>query len=82
MDEQELSKLSDEELLDEFRGIKPSPTIDAFFIGILVGILIFGAAANAWGFLFVLPLFLIYLFLKKSRRYEVLKKELRNRNLY
>ena len=70
MDEQELSKLSDEELLDEFRGIK----IDAG-IGIR-------AAANAWGFLFVLPLFLIYLFLKKSRRYEVLKKELRNRNLY
>ena len=82
MDEQELSKLSDEELLDEFRSIKPSPTIDASFIGILIGILIYGAAANAWGFLFVLPLFLIYLFLKKSRRYEALKKELRNRNLY
>lgn len=41
--------------------------MDAFFIGFLVGILIFGAAASSWGFTALIPLFLIYVFLKKSK---------------
>ncbi len=81
MNQEELSQLSDEALLKEAKKIKPSPMVDAFFIGFLVGILIFGIAANAWGFFALIPLFLIYLFLKKSKRYEALKKELKNRNL-
>ena len=68
----ELSQLSDEALLEAAKNNKPSPILDAFFIGFLVGILIYGAAANAWGFLFLLPLYLIYLFLKKPKRYEAL----------
>lgn len=81
MTPQELSKLSDKELLEAAKNNKPSPIIDAFFIGFLVGILIYGAAANAWGFSFLLPLFLIYLLLKKPKKYEMLKKELKARNL-
>lgn len=81
MTPQELSKLSDKELLEAAKNNKPSPIIDAFFIGFLVGILIYGAAANAWGFSFLLPLFLIYLLLKKPKKYEMLKNELKARNL-
>lgn len=81
MNQQQLSQLSDNELLEEFRKIKPSPLIDAFLIGFLIGIIIFGIALSAWGFTLLIPLFLIYLFLKKSARYESLKKELRERNL-
>ncbi|MBK7600267.1 MAG: FUSC family protein [Acidobacteria bacterium] len=81
MNQQQLSQLSDNELLEEFRKIKPSPLIDAFLIGFLIGIIIFGIAVSAWGFTILIPLFLIYLFLKKSTRYESLKKELRERNL-
>lgn len=81
MKPEELSQLSDEALLEEAGKIKPSPMIDAFFIGFLIGILIFGAAANAWGFLFLLPLYLIYVFLKKSKKYDALQKELKARNL-
>ncbi|MEX0321185.1 MAG: FUSC family protein [Puniceicoccaceae bacterium] len=81
MNQQELSQLSDEELLEEVRTNKPSPLIDAFFIGFLVGILIFSIAANAWGFTSLIPLFLIYLFLKKPKRCEALKKEMEKRNL-
>lgn len=81
MNQQELSQLSDEELLEEVRKNKPSPLIDAFFIGFLVGILIFSIAANAWGFTSLIPLFLIYLFLKKPKRCEALKKEMEKRNL-
>jgi len=81
MSKKDLSQLSDQELLEEFKKIKPSPVFDAFFIGFLVGILIYGAASNAWGFLFIIPLTLIYLFLKKSKRYKALKKELDKREI-
>ena len=81
MNQQELSQFTDQELLAEAKKIKPSPIIDAFFIGFLVGIIIFGIAAKAWGFFLLIPLFLIYVFLKKSKRYDALKKELKARNL-
>jgi hypothetical protein len=81
MNPQEISKLSDKELLDEAKKIKPSPMIDAFFIGFLVGIIVFSVAANTWGFLTLIPLFLIYVFLKKSKKYTALKTELKKRNL-
>jgi len=81
MNASELAQLSDEELLERYRKFKPSPILDAFFIGFLVGILIFSAAANTWGLVTLIPLFLIYLFLKKPKQYAALKNELANRNL-
>ena len=77
----ELSQLTDKELLDEAKKIKPSPVFDAFFIGFLIGIIIFGVAANAWGFTLLIPLFLIYVFVKKSKRYTALQNELKKRKL-
>ncbi len=81
MNEKELSQLSDEELLKVAKNFRPSPVFDAFFIGFLAGIVIFGVAVNAWGFPLLIPLFLIYLFLKKPRQYRALQKELKGRNL-
>jgi hypothetical protein len=81
MNQKELSELTDKELLEVAKNNKPSPIIDAFFIGFLIGIIIYGAAANAWGFIILLPLFLIYLLLKKPKRYEALKKELEKRKI-
>ena len=81
MSQKEISQLSDTELLEEAKKIKPSPMIDAFFIGFLIGIVIFSAAASTWGFFTLIPLFLVYVFLKKSKRYEALKKELAERKL-
>ena len=81
MNQKELSQLSDKELLEEFRKIKPSPIFDAFFIGFLIGIVVFSVVVSTWGFLSLIPLFLIYLFLKKAKRYEALKSEIEGRNL-
>lgn len=81
MSQEDLSQLSDEELLEAAKANKPSPMIDAFFIGFLAGIIIFSVVANAWGFFTLIPLYLIYLFLKKPKQYEALKKELKERNL-
>ena len=81
MNEQELSQLRDNELLEEFKKIVPSPIFDAFFIGFLIGIVVFGITVSAWGFPILIPLFSVYLFLKKGKKYEALKKELASRNL-
>lgn len=81
MNQKELSQITDEKLFELIKQNKPSPILDAFFIGFLVGILIYGAAANAWGFIILLPLLLIYAFLKKPKRYEALKNEMEKRNL-
>ncbi|MBR9918290.1 FUSC family protein [bacterium] len=81
MNQEELSQLTDTELLEAAKSNKPSPIIDAFFIGFLAGIIIYSVAASAWGFITLLPLFLIYVFLKKPKKYEALKAELEKRKL-
>lgn len=81
MNQNELSQLSDNELLEVVKNNKPSPIIDAFFIGFLVGIIIYSVAANSYGFFTLIPLYIIYIFLKKPKNYEALKNELKKRNL-
>jgi hypothetical protein len=48
----------------------PSPIVDAFLIGFLVGIIIYSVAVNSWGFLTLIPLFLIYKLMKKPKTTE------------
>lgn len=81
MNQEQLSQLSDEELLEAAKNFNPSPVTDALLIGFLVGIILYGVFANAWGFLILLPLFLIRQFLKKPKQYEALQQELKKRQL-
>ena len=81
MNPKELTQLTDKELLEVASQNKPSPIVDAFFIGFLAGIIIFGVVVNAWGVLTLIPLFMIYLFLQKPKQYAALKNELKSRNL-
>jgi len=81
MNQQDLSKLSDERLIEEAEKIRPSPKVDAFFIGFLVGIIVFSIAVSTWGLVTVIPLFLIYLLLKKSKTEKAINEELEERGL-
>jgi hypothetical protein len=81
MNTNELAKLTDAELLAHAKANKPSPIIDAFFIGFLVGILIYSAAASTWGLVSIIPLVLIYAFLKKPKHYIAIQDELKKRGL-
>ncbi|MBK8706190.1 MAG: FUSC family protein [Saprospiraceae bacterium] len=81
MNEKELSELTDQELLEESKKMKSSSLIHAGLIGFMVGIIIYSAAKNTWGFLTLIPLFFIYRLSKKSKRNETLKKLLKERNL-
>ena len=77
----DFSALSDQELKDELKKTKPSPLFDAFFIGFLVGIIVYSVVVNTWGLVTIIPLWIIYVFLKKSKRYEAMQNELKNRGL-
>jgi len=81
MNPTQFPQLTDEELLEVARNNKPSPFLDAFFIGFLIGIIIYSVAANSWGFITLIPLYLIYIFLKKPKRHKALQAELKKRNL-
>lgn len=78
---EDISKLTDEQLQNEIKKIKPSPIFDAFFIGFMAGIVVFSVAKNSWGLVTLIPVFLIYLFLRKSKKFKVLSEELKKRNI-
>lgn len=65
MSTNETSKQMDEKV--EEKG-KPSPVVDAVFIGFLGGIVVYSALANTWGFLTLIPVAMIYVLLKKSKK--------------
>jgi hypothetical protein len=81
MNAKDFAHYTDDQLLEAAKNMRPSPWTDAFLIGFLAGVIIYGVAANAKGFMLLIPLFLIYLFLKKPRQYKALQEELRKRNL-
>lgn len=81
MSANDYTKFSDEDLLAEAKKIKPSPVFDAFFIGFLVGIIVFSVAVNTWGLVTLIPLYLIYLFLKKGKNHKALQEEIKKRKL-
>ena len=81
MNPQELSAWTDEALLEAAKKTKPSPLLDAFFIGFLASVIVYSVAVNSWGFLTLIPLFMIFGLLKKSKKYDALKAELQKRKL-
>jgi fatty acid desaturase len=81
MNQPNLSELTDEELLQEAKKMKQSRITHAFIIGFLIGILIFGAAVNTWGFTMLIPLYLIYLFTRNPNDNKELMQILKERGL-
>jgi hypothetical protein len=81
--QENLNSLSDEELLAEAKKMKSFSFTHAFFIGILIGIVLYSVFKNTWGLLTLIPLYFIYKLLQdpKNARYEALQKVLKERNL-
>lgn len=75
------SELTDQELLNEVDSIKSSGKTHALFIGVMFGIIIFSIWKNTIGLFTLIPLFLIYKLLDKSKRKRALELELKARNL-
>jgi len=81
MNQKDLSELTDQELLAEAKKMKSSFITNAFFIGFLIGIVIFSIVKNSWGFFTLIPLYFAYRLIKNSKNDKDLKKELAARNL-
>ncbi len=81
MNQKDLSELTDQQLLEEAKKMKSASIMHALLIGFMIGVLIYSAVKNTWGFLTLIPLFFIYRLTKKSERDETLKKLLKERNL-
>jgi hypothetical protein len=81
--EKDLSQLSDEQLLDEAKKMKSFSVTNALFIGFLTGIVVYSVAQNTWGFLTLIPLYLIYKFVNdpKNIRVKVVDKLFNERKL-
>lgn len=57
MDQEELTELSDQELLELAGKMKKSAIGHALVIGFMVGVIIYSVVENTWGLLTLIPLF-------------------------
>jgi len=81
MTQKVLSELTNQELLEESKKTKLSPITNAFFIGFLIGIVVFSVVKNSYGMLTLIPLYFIYKLVKESKRDKALEELLKERNL-
>lgn len=81
MKQEELSELTDQELLDEAKKMKSASIINALLIGFMVGVIIYSIVKNSIGFFTLIPLFLVYKIFNGSKDNNALKKILKDRNL-
>ena len=81
MTEEELSKLSDQELLDKAKKMKSASILSALVIGVMIGVVIFSIVKNTVGLFTLIPLFFIYKIVKGSKDNEALKTILKERGL-
>ncbi len=81
MKQKELADLTDEELLQEKKKIKSNNVLNALLIGLFIGVSIYSAVKNGFGFFTFFPLFFVYLLLKNGQNNQALAKELKSRNL-
>ena len=82
MNQKKLSELTDQELLQEAKKIKPTSITNAFFIGFLLAIVFYSFVKNSWGLVTLIPLYFAYkLFNKPKHDKTALENLLKQRNL-
>jgi len=68
MEQKKLADLTNEELLEEKKKIQYNKLANAILIGVCVGIFIYSAVNNGFGFFTFFPLLLTYPFLKTEKK--------------
>ena len=81
MKKKELSKFTDQELLDEAKKMKSNSIINALLIGFMIGVIIYSIIKNSIGLFTLIPLFFIFKVINKSENNKDLEKILKERNL-
>jgi len=85
MKPENLTALSNQELLQKIKKMKTNKIIDATIIGFTIGVVIYSAVKNGFGFFTFFPLILAYIIVRNSSNNKILEKEiqkeLQSRNL-
>jgi hypothetical protein len=81
MKQKEVTELTDQELLQEAKKMKPYALYDAVLIGALVGIALYSAVKNGFGFLTFLPLIYVPIAAKNKAKHKEVQKLLKERKL-
>ena len=81
MKQQQLSELTDQELLAEAKARKSSSRTHAFLIGFMVAVVAYSVVKNTWGLFTLIPLFLIYKLTSKPNSSKELDTLLKERKL-
>lgn len=76
MKPENLTELSNEELLQKIKSIKTNKIIDAVLVGFTFGIVAYSAVKNGFGFFTFFPLILTYLIVRNSANIKILEKEI------
>lgn len=80
-----LTELNDQELLKKVKAIKTNKIIDAIIIGFTIGIVVYSAVKNGFGFFTFFPLIITYVIVRNTTNNKILEneveKELKIRNL-
>lgn len=78
MKTKKLTELSNQELLQKIKTIKTNKLIDALIVGITIGIVLYSAVKNGFGFFTFFPLIVTYLIVKNSENNKILENEIVN----
>lgn len=81
MPQEDLSALTNEELLEKAKKMKSTTIINALLIGFMVGIIIYSAVKNTLGFFTLIPLYFVYKLANNSKHDKALKRLLKERKL-
>jgi len=84
MKPENLTELSEQTLLKKVKEIKTNKIIDAVIIGVTIGIVVYSAVKNGFGFFTFFPLLITYIIVRNSNNTKILEaaiqKELESRN--
>ena len=81
MSESELKEVSNEDLLVKEKKARTYYFINAGLIGVFVGVALYSAIKNGWGFFTFFPLFFVFLLRKSGQDYKGIEREVKLRNL-
>lgn len=76
MKPENLTELSNQELLQKIKTIKTNKIVDAAMIGFTIGIAVYSAVKNGFGFFTFFPLILTYVTVRNSTNNKILEKEI------
>lgn len=78
MEEKRITALSNEELLKELKRTKKNKITNALLIGMFIGIFVYSAVKNGFGFFTFFPLIFVALLIGSGKKNIELEKEVKN----